>query len=92
MSYEEDIKTALEADTDLTEEEYIEKCALMDESTKNHGVKGKASLSEARRHRRIQSNYYATSLNILINMYQVMLEMAAELKELKDNGTNSKKQ
>ena len=91
MSLEEDIKQALNADVDLSEEEYKKKCAMMDESTKQHGVEGKASLSEAKRHKRIQSNYYATSMNILINMYQILAEMAADLKEIKD-GTNGSKQ
>jgi hypothetical protein len=88
--YDKDIEMALNADVELSEKEYAEKCAMMDESTKQHGVEGKAPLSEAKRHKRIQTNYYATSMNILINMYQVLAEIAADLKELKNNGGNGK--
>lgn len=88
MNFEEEVKTALNADVELSRKEYAAKCAMMDESTKQHGVEGEAPLSEEERHKRIQSNYYATALNILINIYQVVAEMAADVKELKDNGRN----
>lgn len=89
INFEEDINTALNANADLSEKEYVKMCAKMDDSTKQHGVKGKAALSEAKRHKRIQSNFYATALNILINMYQIIAEMAVDLKEL-NNGRNGK--
>lgn len=91
MSLEKDIETALNADVDLSEKEYAEKCALMDESTKNNGVEGDAPIDEKTRHERIQSNFYATMLNIMVNIYQLVADIAADLKELKDNGRNGEK-
>lgn len=91
---EKDIETALNADCDLSSEEYAKKCALMDESTKNNGVEGDAPIDENTRHKRIQSNFYATAMNVLINMYQIMADMSADVenikKELSSNGGNDK--
>lgn len=86
---EQDIETALNANVELSKEEYAEMCARADESTKANGVEGKAPVSEATRHKRVQTNFYATALNILINVYQLTAEIADTLKELK-NGTRSK--
>ena len=80
----DDINMALNANVDMSTEDYAELTKKMDESTKNHGVKGKAPISESVRHKRIQSNFYATALNILINMYQLLAEMDDSLKELRD--------
>ena len=91
MSLEKDIETALNADVDLSEKEYAEKCALMDESTKNNGVEGDAPIDEKTRHKRIQSNFYATMLNVMVNIYQLVADIAADLKELKENGRNGEK-
>ena len=90
MSFEKEVDEALIVDVDLSREEYAKKCAMMDESTKQHGVEGEAPLSEEERHKRIQSNYYATALNILINIYQVVADLAADVKELTENGRNGK--
>jgi hypothetical protein len=87
---EKDIETALHADCDLSPEEYEKKCALMDESTKNNGVEGDAPIDENTRHKRIQSNFYATAMNVLINMYQIMADMSADIEELKNNGRSGK--
>lgn len=93
---EKDIETALNANVDLTTEEYVSLSKKMDESTKSHGVKGKAPVSESTRHKRVQTNFYSTATNIFINMYQVMLEsqkvlfaMYDEIKELR-NGRKGK--
>lgn len=86
---EQDINTALNANVDLSKEEYAKRCAIADESTKAHGVEGKAPVSEATRHKRVQTNFYATALNILINLYQLTAEIADTLKELND-GTRNK--
>ena len=81
-----DIEQALNANTDLTQEEYAKMNAEMDESTKKHGVKGRGALTESIRHKRVQTNFYATALNILVNMYQLTAEIADRLKELSDDG------
>ena len=62
------IKEALEKDVDLSAEEYREKCLKADNSTATHGVEGKAPVSEAIRHKRIQSNFYGTSLNVMLSV------------------------
>lgn len=87
---EKDIETALNANVDLSDEEYRAVCEKADGCTKAHGVKGRAALSEARRHKRIQLNFYATALNILINIYQLTAEIADSLKELKNDGRSGK--
>ena len=87
---EKDIETALNANVDLSEEKYREVCEKADGCTKAHGVKGDAPLSEAKRHKRVQMNFYATALNILINIYQLTAEIADSLKELKNDGRSGK--
>ena len=64
---EQTIKEALEKDVDLSPEEYREKNEAADASTKAHGVKGRAALTEGQRHKRIQMNFYGTVLNILVS-------------------------
>lgn len=89
---EQDINTALNANVELSKEEYAEMCKQADETTKVNGVEGKAAISEAVRHKRVQTNFYATALNILVNLYQLTAEIADSLKELKEmnNGTRNK--
>lgn len=82
--FEQEINAALNANVDLSKDEYAKKSAMADESTAMHGVEGKAPISEALRHKRVQTNFYATALNILINMYQVECEIADMIKELKE--------
>lgn len=77
-----EIDVALNANVELSKEEYAKNCANADESTKTHGVEGRAPLSEATRHKRVQTNFYATALNILVNIYQLQCEIADSLKEL----------
>lgn len=89
---EKDINTALNANVDMSKEEYAKMCELADETTKVNGVEGKAPVSEAVRHKRVQTNFYATALNILVNLYQLTAEIADTLKELKEveHGTRTK--
>lgn len=89
---EQEINTALNANVELSKEEYAKMCAQADETTKANGVEGKASISEAVRHKRVQTNFYATALNILVNLYQLTAEIADSLKDLKEmnNGTRNK--
>lgn len=90
--FEEEINTALNANVDMSKEEYVKACTAADKSTKTHGVEGRAPISEAVRHKRVQTNFYATALNILVNIYQLTAEVADTLKELKElnNGARSK--
>lgn len=76
------IKTALEKDVDLSAEEYREKCLSADGATKAHGVEGKAPVSEAVRSKRIQSNYYGTSLNVMLSILSELNQTNALLSEL----------
>lgn len=87
---EKDIQTALNADVELSKEDYAKKCAMADESTACHGVEGDAPVDEETRHARIRTNFYATTLNLLVNIYQLSAEIADSLKELRDgrNGKN----
>lgn len=59
------IKSALNNNIDLTEEEYKEKVIEADKATAGHGITKKAAVSEAVRHKRIQSNFYGIALNFL---------------------------
>ena len=60
-----EIKNALEKDVDMTPEEYKAKFKKADAATAAHGFGKKAPVSEAVRHKRIQSNFYGYSLNML---------------------------
>lgn len=89
---EQDINAALNANVELSEEAYAAMCAKADENTATHGIEGEAPISEELRHKRVQTNFYATALNILINIYQLQAEVADTLKELKElkNGARNK--
>ena len=76
------IKTALEKDVDLSTEEYREKLLAADGATKAHGVEGKATVSEAVRAKRIQSNFYGTSLNVMLSVLAELNQTNALLSEL----------
>lgn len=68
------IKEALEKDVDLSPEEYRAKNEAADASTKAHGVKGRAALTEGQRHKRIQMNFYGTVLNVLVGILSEVSE------------------
>ncbi len=65
MELKEQIDKALEKDVDLTDEEYRLKDEKADESTKAHGMEQKAPVSEAKRFKRIQRNFYGLSINYM---------------------------
>lgn len=67
MTTAEYINTALNRDVDLPAEEYRAKQAAADKATKTHGVEGRAPIGEATRHKRIQSNFYGTALNVMLS-------------------------
>lgn len=89
---ENEIKQALENNVDLSKEEYAEKNKMADQSTKMHGVEGKAPISEALRHKRIQTNYYGTSLNIgvqhLAALNNIENLLTAIVQKLYDTGVS----
>ena len=74
------IEQALLKDINLTEEEYKAKRLANDKQTDKNGYKGKASLKEPVRARRMAMNFYGTVLNILVNIHATNLEMLAEQK------------
>ena len=84
IDFEEEVNVALNENVELSKEEYAKKSVMADESTKEHGVEGKAPVSEALRHKRVQTNFYATALNVLVNLYQLTAEIADTLKDLKE--------
>ena len=79
---EEYIDTALNKDVDLSESEYRDKCVQADKSTKVHGVDGRAPISEAVRHKRIQTNFYGTCLNVFLSALAELSQTNALLVEL----------
>lgn len=76
------IDNALNKDVELTEAEYRAKCEKADCITENHGVEGRAPLSEARRHKRIQTNFYGTALNVMLSVLAEVSQTNALLTEL----------
>lgn len=76
------IEQALNKDVELSESEYREKCLQADKSTKVHGVEGRAPISEALRHKRIQTNFYGTCLNVLLSALSELSQTNALLMEL----------
>lgn len=77
-----DVKTALEDNVDKSEEEYAKINADADSSTEKHGHGETKKMSEATRHKRIQSNFYGTSTNILLNILVSLNETNRLLTEL----------
>nr|DAW51386.1 MAG TPA: hypothetical protein [Caudoviricetes sp.] len=71
----EEVKKALMQDVELSEGEYRAKNEKADASTKAHGVKGRAALTENTRHKRIQMNFYGTALNIMVGILAEVSEM-----------------
>ena len=67
-NFEKEVKEALLRDVDLSKEEYKGKNEKADASTKAHGVKGRAALTESTRHKRIQMNFYGSALNIMVGI------------------------
>ena len=77
---DKEIEKALLANVDLPDEEYEKLTAQADQSTERHGVKGKAPVSEAKRHKRIQSNFYGTSVNIGMQILSALANVETLLK------------
>ena len=77
----EEIKKALEDGVDLPEAEYMARAEAADRTTEAHGVAGDAPISEEQRHKRIQSNFYGTALNIMLSLYSAAEEILMILRE-----------
>ena len=93
------INDALLLDVDLSDEEYQRKILRADETTEAHGIVKKAPVSEAKRHKRIQMNFYgilinymANTLGEIVNTNRILLAQNEMLKTLikeKNNGGNA---
>ena len=68
MTNQEYIDAALNRDTELGTEEYRAKC--------------KAPISEAVRHKRIQTNFYGTALNVMLSLLAEISRMNELLSDL----------
>ena len=74
------IDNALNADTELSREEYAKKCAEADKITAAHGVGGEAPLTEEERERRMRMNYYGSIINIGMNVLAALNEVCTRLE------------
>lgn len=78
---------ALNKDINLSPAEYAEKCREADKTTENNGIKNTARgktpiVNEELRHKRVQTNFYGTTLNLLLNICISLGELTEEIKEL----------
>lgn len=86
------VNEALMRDVNLSPEEYKEKSKKADAVAKAHGAEGKAPLSEATRHKRIQLNFYGTVLNFMASILCEVSESNRLLRELiSREGDNGRK-
>ncbi len=85
----EAINQALIQDIDLSAEEYKKKCEMADTTAKVNGVEGKAPVSEAVRHKRIQLNFYGTILNFMASLLCEVSETNRLLRELTKTEDNN---
>ena len=76
------IQNALLNDVYLTDEEYSEKILKSDQATAGHGMTNKAPVSEAKRHKRIEMNYYGISINYMANILGELVNTNRILMEL----------
>lgn len=87
----EEIKKALTENTELTEQEYAEERQDTAETAANQlGVKYRP-LTEATKHKRIQSNFYGSALNFMLRgardnqtIIKLLTEIRDTLKGVKD--------
>ena len=95
---EEQIKEALNRNVELSAEEYEENfkkaCACADGNIKKARKYANKPVSEATKHKRIQSNFYGSSINYLSAMYDEicrlndMLAMAMGIVKPEDKKEN----
>lgn len=82
-----EIIRALNKDINLSPAEYAEKCREADKTTENNGIKNTARgktpvVNEELRHKRVQTNFYGTALNLLLNIIISLGELTEEIREL----------
>lgn len=92
-----EIIRALKKDIDLSPAEYAEKCREADKTTANNGIKNTARgktpvVNEELRHKRVQTNFYGTALNLLLNVCISLDNLAAEVEELNKKLNGKKKE
>lgn len=94
------IQDALLTDVNLSDEEYQKKILKADETTEAHGITAKAPVSEAKRHKRVEMNFYGLTINYLanilgeiVNTNRILMaqnEVLIKLIKEKDNGRNAR--
>lgn len=65
MNLKDQIEKALTKDVELSDEEYRLKDEKADKATQAHGQTNKAPISEAKRFKRIQRNFFGLSINYM---------------------------
>lgn len=90
MTMTNEIENALNQNVDLAAAEYREKVLSADNVTAKHGVEGKAPISEAVRHKRVQTNYYSTMLNISCAILAAIDQQNEILASIYNEVTNGK--
>ena len=82
-----EIIRTLSKDINLSPAEYADKCREADKTTANNGIKNTARgktpvVNEELRHKRVQTNFYGTALNLLLNICISLGELTDEVREL----------
>lgn len=85
MNTNEAIEKALNANVDLSREEFAKKAEEADRITAAHGVGGEAPLTEEERERRMRMNYYGSVLNIAMAVLAAVDDLADKLVTLNNN-------
>ena len=91
MNTTEAIEKALNANVDLSREEFAKKAEEADRITAAHGVEGEAPLTEEERERRMRMNYYGTVLNVLMSMLAAIDDLADNVDTINNVGVARKK-
>lgn len=85
MNTNEAIEKALNANVDLSREEFAKKAEEADRITAAHGVEGEAPLTEEERERRMRMNYYGSVLNIAMAMLAAIDNLEEKVVTLNNN-------
>lgn len=85
MDMTEAIDKALNANVDLSREEFAKKAEEADRITAAHGVEGEAPMTEEERERRMRMNYYGTTLNVFMSILAALDGIDDKLVTLNNN-------
>ena len=85
MDMTEAIDKALNANVDISREEFAKKAEEADRITAAHGVEGEAPLTEEERERRMRMNYYGTVLNVLMSMLAAIDDLSEKVVTMNNN-------